>query len=144
MKLSDFLVDVGRPIAYYPKLTRVTGGVKATVFLCQLFYWRDKSSNDGWIYKTADEWQDETGLTYDEQRGARRALVSAKIIEERYQRLEHRVFYRVKADELNRLWDDKFPNLENPSSGDVKTQDGEPDKPEFVNRNTETTTEITT
>jgi len=57
MKLSDFLENVGRPIAYYPRLAQVVGGVKATVFLCQLIYWRGKESDKhGWIYKTAEGW----------------------------------------------------------------------------------------
>jgi hypothetical protein len=35
VRLSDFLVDVGRPVAYYPQLSHITGGVKETLFLCQ-------------------------------------------------------------------------------------------------------------
>jgi hypothetical protein len=45
VRLSDFLVDVGRPVAYYPQLSHITGGVKETLFLCQLLYW-DGKQND--------------------------------------------------------------------------------------------------
>jgi len=56
VRLSDFLVDVGRPVAYYPKLSHITGGVKETLFLCQLLYWDGKQNDSGgWIYKTQQE-----------------------------------------------------------------------------------------
>ena len=145
MKLSDFLSEIGRPIAYYPKLAHIIGNVKAALFLCQLFYWKDKGMmGDGWIFKTSEEWKEETGLSYDEQRGARKTLSGLGLLEEKHDRLNHRMFYRVNVHTLNNIWDAHFPNSENPNSGNGKTQDGESLKPEFVNRNTETTAETTT
>lgn len=145
MKLSDFLTDVGRPIAYYPKLANIIGSVKATVFLCQLFYWKGKGSDpDGWIYKTAGEWQEETGLSYDEQRGARKTLTQAGLLEEKYKRIDHQMMYRIKAEELNKMWERHFPILENPNSGNSETPVGEPGEPEVVNKNAENTSETTT
>ena len=62
MKLSDYLVGVGRPIAYYPGLRKLTGSTNVTIFLCQFVYWTGKGDNeDGWIYKTSDEIEAETG-----------------------------------------------------------------------------------
>ena len=73
MKLSQFLTDVGRPVAYHPKLKKITGSTTATILLCQFIYWRGKESNkDGWLYKDSDEIEEETGLTYNEQKTARK------------------------------------------------------------------------
>jgi hypothetical protein len=54
MKLTDFLQDVGRPVAFYPSLRRITGSTTATLFLCQLIYWKGKEADkEGWIYNGA-------------------------------------------------------------------------------------------
>ena len=146
MKLSEFISDVGRPIAYYPKLARIIGGVKSTVFLCQLFYWRGKGSDpEGWIYKTRDEWEDETGLSHEEQNGARRKLKALKLLEEKHDRLHHRLYYRIAADILDQLWQEsRLPKPQNTVSGNGKTRFRETIESGFVNRNTENTSEITT
>ena len=69
MKLTDFLSGVGRPVAYYPSLRRITGSTNATIFLCQLIYWKGKEADpNGWLYKESDEIEVETGLSYGEQK----------------------------------------------------------------------------
>jgi hypothetical protein len=106
LRLLDFLTDVGRPIAYYPKLSKALGGSKQTILLCQLIYWCDKGSNpDGWIYKSVDELIEETGLTYKEQIGARAALRELGLIEDRYARLKHRLEFFVHREAINDFWD---------------------------------------
>ena len=68
MKLTDFLIDLGNSVAYYPKLVEVTGGVLPNLFLCQMYYWLGKQKNpEGWIYKTQAEIEKETGLTRKQQ-----------------------------------------------------------------------------
>src|SRR3990172_3614999 len=67
MRLSDFLVGVGRPVAYYPGMARALGDMKESVFVCQMAYWKDKGDDpEGWIYKTAEEIEQETALSYKE------------------------------------------------------------------------------
>lgn len=100
MKPSDIFKSVGRPIAYYPRLAKVCGGVSASVLVCQFMYWTDKTKDaDGWIYKTQAEIEDETGLTPKEQRHARTQL--AGMLEAKYDRLNHRQYYRVNTDLLD-------------------------------------------
>lgn len=71
-----------RPIAFHPALARAAGGAAAGLFLSQLFYWHEKGRHpDGWVYKHHKDWTDETCLTQDEQRGARKALEKLGIIE---------------------------------------------------------------
>lgn len=88
-------------IAYHASFAKHFGGVKAAVLLSQLYYWRDKGSDpDGWIYKTIDEIEDETGLTYREQRTARKKLVEAGVLEEELRGLPAQLYYRVNTDVL--------------------------------------------
>jgi len=108
MKLSNYIIDVGRPIAYYPELKKVTGSTTSSILLCQLLYWSDriKDSRDGWIFKDSLEIEDETGLTYYEQKTARNLLVSKGLIEEEYKRLDHRIGFRVNQENLNLAWEE--------------------------------------
>ena len=105
MKLTDFLQDVGRPVAYYPALRRITGSTNATILLCQFIYWRGKESDPkGWLYKTSEEIENETGLSYDEQKNARLKLKEAGLMEEHYARLDHQMRFRLNIDAINELW----------------------------------------
>lgn len=105
MKLTDFLTDVGKPISYYPELKKITGSVTATILLCQFIYWRGKQADkDGWLYKTSDEIEEETGLSYNEQKTARAKLVEAGLIEEHYARLDHQLRFLVNLDAINEKW----------------------------------------
>lgn len=143
MRLTDLLLDVGRPVAYYPALTSVTGGVTSTLFLCQLIYWQGKQTDsDGWIYKTQEELTEETGLSRREQETARKALIRLGLLEEHYARLEHKLLYRPNILRLNELWDATFPNGGNVHSGMDESDIREWRNPPFVPI-TENTTEIT-
>jgi hypothetical protein len=105
MKLSDYLLGVGRPVAYYPKLRRITGSTNATIFLCQFIYWTGKEEKgDGWIYKTSAEIEEETGLSYKEQANAREKLRSAGLLLEKNARLEHQMYFKIDLDALNGRW----------------------------------------
>ncbi len=135
MKLTDFLNNVGRPVAYYPKLRRVTGSTNATILLCQFMYWRGKeASGDGWLYKTADEIEKETGLSYGEQKTARRDLISAGLLEEHYARLDHQMRFKLDLDALNEKWEVEETNI--PESG--KPKFGNEQKPHSLNESENT------
>lgn len=87
MNKDEFKLIAGslfeRPISFLPGVARLVGSVKAGLFLSQLIYWQDKGTAAvGWVYKDWKEWQAETCLTQDEQRGARRELVALGVIEE--------------------------------------------------------------
>lgn len=105
MKLTEFISDVGRPVAYYPGLKKITKSTTATILLCQLIYWTGKQADpEGWIYKTSDDLEEETGLTYDEQKTARTQLVKLGLIEEVYRRLDHQMAFRIMANAINENW----------------------------------------
>jgi hypothetical protein len=106
-KLTNYLLDLGRTVAYYPNLKKVTESTTATIFLCQLLYWTDKGRDaDGWIYKDSIEIEEETGLTYNEQKTARDKLSKLQLIDEIPQRLNHNIKFRVNQDILNQRWEE--------------------------------------
>lgn len=105
MKLGEVLTALGRPVAFYPKLALALGDVKAAILLCQLLYWRGKGSGAEEVYKTAGELTAETGLSYKEQRGARKVLRGLGVLSERLDRIGHRTFYLVDLDVLDELWE---------------------------------------
>lgn len=105
MKPSDVLRDIGRPMAYYPALAKITGGVKPAILLCQLMYWTGKQHDpDGWIYKVSSEIEAETGMTWREQQQARKKLVQRKLISEQRDYLNHRILFKVECDQLDASW----------------------------------------
>lgn len=134
MKLSEALKELGHPVAYYPMLARVFG-MQESLFIAQFVYWTGKQNDpDGWIYKSADEIEEETGLTYEQQLRCRRVLGSMdrygvrgkrvrhvhfeQIIEERYERTEHKMYFRVNLEALDRAFSESlFSGLQSGAVG---------------------------
>ena len=98
MALSTALAGE-RPIAYSVNLARITGDVKATLFLSQLIYWTRVGVNvehhGGWIFKSREQWTGETGLSRYEQETARVKLIKQGLIEEARVGSPARNCYRV-------------------------------------------------
>jgi hypothetical protein len=103
MRVADVLRELGRPIAYYPFLARYLGGVNAAVFFCQIFYWQDKATSELGAHKSVEELEQETGLSYEEQRAARAKLRAAGVVIETNKKIEHRIYFRVDEDALELL-----------------------------------------
>jgi hypothetical protein len=146
MRLSDVLLNIGRPVAFYPGMAKLLGGIKRAVFVCQMAYWNGKGSDpDGWIYKTAEEIEEETSLTYKEQTGVRASLVEAGILQERYARTEHKMYFRIDWVIVNKMWDGHLTDGHMPESKIPPSQksDGTLPKVSSLNSNTENTTENT-
>jgi hypothetical protein len=85
-------------VPYYPVLGRLLG-VKAAVLLCCVMSWQQRTAEPLGAEKTAAAIEADTGLTYEEQRTARRILRDAGLLVETERRLEHRMFFRA-ADAL--------------------------------------------
>jgi hypothetical protein len=103
VRAADVLRELGRPIAYYPFLSRYLGGVNASVFFCQIFYWQDKATSELGVHKTVEELEEETGLSYEEQRSARRALKGKGVLIETAKRIDHKTYFRIDEDALEQL-----------------------------------------
>lgn len=102
MDKNTLLAVLQRPVAFYPALARVAGGVTAGLMLCQLVYWEGKGTLDkeGWIKKSWKEFQEETCLTRDEQRGARRQLEKAGFLKTKRKGLDPTLWYKIDFDKL--------------------------------------------
>jgi hypothetical protein len=116
MKPSEALLDLGKPVAFYPGLVKRLGSVNAVLFFCQIFFHTGKESNpELGIYKTAKEIEEETGLTYDEQKTARKNLRDRGLLVETERRIEHRIYYRLILEVFDSL---NIPEQEIPCSGE--------------------------
>jgi hypothetical protein len=96
---------LNRPIAFHRIFVKIGGGVTAGLLLAQAHYWTNKlpAEREGWFYKSAAEWEEETGLTRREQETARKHLREKGLLEERIGALkdEGRVlWFRVNQDAL--------------------------------------------
>lgn len=91
------------PIAYQPGLSIVYGSINVGIFLSQLLYWHELGSNrEGWIYKTIDEMQSETGLSRYQQETAIRICRNAGIIEYKLRGIPAKRHFRVVMTELEK------------------------------------------
>lgn len=85
-----------RPIVFQRAFRDWAGSTNAALMLSQLVYWTNRTKNPhGWVYKTMDEWQDEIGLTRDEQFAARKRLRERGLVEETRRGLPARLYFRV-------------------------------------------------
>lgn len=125
MRLSDLLSNPGRPVAYYPLLRRVAGSTNAALVASQLLYWHGKQRDkSGWIIKRGSLDSDdpdgklnplnqsierETGLTYKEQKAARRALRARGLLKERQDRLRHLMYFKLDLEALKAAWEKAYP-----------------------------------
>ena len=108
MRLTDFLQSIGRPIAYYPSLNRITGGALPTILLCQLIYWSDKGMEpEGWIFKSREELFYETGLTRWDQERARLELRQRGFLKEKFAGMPRRLYFQVQHGAINAAWESR-------------------------------------
>jgi len=88
-----------RPIAYQPIIAKSFGSVKLAIVWCQIYYWTDKTKDpDGWIYKTAIEMFEETGLSRREQETARDAGITLGVLESEARGYPRKVHYRINFE----------------------------------------------
>ncbi|WP_109372820.1 MULTISPECIES: replication protein [Proteus] len=116
MRASDLLLDFGRPVAYFPGLVKRLGSVNAVIFFSQIFYWQDKADSKLGVYKTSEEIESETGLSYREQLTARKHLVSRGILVETNKRLEHKIYYLIDCEKLDYVMSQPIENAPNAQS----------------------------
>ncbi|HGM9752143.1 TPA: replication protein [Proteus mirabilis] len=116
MRASDLLLDFGRPVAYFPGIVKRLGSVNAVIFFSQIFYWQDKADSKLGVYKTSEEIESETGLSYREQLTARKHLVSRGILVETNKRLEHKIYYLIDCEKLDYVMSQPIENAPNAQS----------------------------
>lgn len=71
-----------RPIAFNRAFVRLGIGVTGALFLSQALYWSKRTKDpEGWFYKTIEDWQEETGLTREEQLTIKKKLTNLGFLE---------------------------------------------------------------
>lgn len=102
-----------RPIAFNPVYVKIGCGINGALMLSQLVYWSSRTKNkDGWIFKTHEDWTDETGLTRREQDTARKTLKSLGFLSEKKQGVPCRVFFKVNHENLYKSLQEYAESLE--------------------------------
>jgi hypothetical protein len=134
-----------KPIAFQRVFVTITGSIHAGLFLSQACYWsKIKRNEDGWFWKTREQWQEETGMERDAQEKSRRECAKVGVIEEELRGVPAKLFFRVNFEKLIELLQQVGGN-----STSVKLGVLEPEKQPKVStitptiKDTETTTETT-
>ena len=114
----DFIPD--RPIAFNRDFVDLGIGITGALLLSQAIYWSKRTKDtQGWFYKTADEWQEETGMTRNEQETARKKLRELGILEEKRAGLPAKLYYRINAYKLGELLTSRLAKSDNQDSHNV-------------------------
>ncbi len=93
MQVEDYFVFQARCIRKF--------GLAAGVYVRQLVFWDGKGMDpEGWIYKSEDEMEAETGLRRRAQREARKVLTTCEVLEEKRKGVPCRLFYRVNLERM--------------------------------------------
>jgi hypothetical protein len=109
MQIVDAL---DRPIAFHRCFVTITGSVTAALMLSQAVYWSKRSKDpEGWFYKTAEEWTEETGMVRSEIENARKRLKIAGFITEKLKGAPAKLFYRVNAEAVQQALQGQYKEL---------------------------------
>lgn len=96
-----------RPISIHRNVLNMAGSAAAGILLSQLIYWTRHGSEiiqrNGWVFKTSDQWQRETGMTWKVQKRARSQLIEVGLIEERKISLPCRMEFRLNLNVLAQM-----------------------------------------
>lgn len=108
----NFVAAIGqRPIAFHRWTVTITNSITAGLFLCQAIYWADRGHDaNGWFYKVVAEWEQETGLSYEEQKTARRKLCTLGILKEMQKGIPKKLWFKIDFVVLKQLFEEKVLN----------------------------------
>ena len=84
---------------------KITGDYETAALLAQLVYWTGKSQNEGWVYKTYQDWEDEIGLSKYKVNRARKTLENLGILETKLKKANGipTLHYRINMKKLAEL-----------------------------------------
>lgn len=87
------------PVAFHKCLADLVGSITGALLLSQAVYWQNRCKNeDGWWWKTQEQWEDETGMTRRELETARKSC--SEFIDHEVRGIPARSWYRVNLDAL--------------------------------------------
>lgn len=112
MTKSDIQSILGaKTVSYNSLFAKAIRNVPAAVFLSQAIFWQEKAKFknaldtieiDGEVYfaKTGAEWFDETGLTSEQQKTARKCLCALAILKEKRAGVPAKMYFRIDIESL--------------------------------------------
>lgn len=101
-------LEMQRPIAFFPQLAKVLGGIDEAIYLQQLYYWSDKGSRpDGYIFKTKADIETETTLSTKVQDRVRNSLEKLEVLETKLIKANGAptLHYRIDVSRIQELLD---------------------------------------
>ena len=134
------------PIAFHRSFVSF-GKATGAILLSQMCYWSKRTNDeDGWFWKTREQWTEETGLTREEQETARARLVKCGAISEEIKGMPARLYFRVNHDKIIQLIKGNFLSKQVGGNPPSKAEGIPPARrrESHIHTNTEITTEITT
>ncbi|NCU32500.1 MAG: hypothetical protein EOM23_06125 [Candidatus Moranbacteria bacterium] len=132
-----------RPIAFNRDFVRIGCGVKGALMLSQAVYWcRRTDAEDGSFWKTQEEWEEETGLTRNEQMTVLKLLKKLGYLKVEKKGLPAKNYYIVDVNKIleGLNADHQWSGKSTTSGRQTNTTSGRESRP---HSNTESTTEIT-
>jgi len=128
------IINFGRIQGYNVEVARFLGSINAAIFLNIIMFFEDKSQ-DGWIFRTEKQIEEDSGLSRYAQECVRIKLKNAGYLTEKKQGIPQRLFYKINWDKLNSDWvkymEDKDFNSNNSCKQDCgKTTNKFAEKPQ--------------
>src|SRR5689334_22262607 len=103
VNIDNLRALLARPIAFHKLLAISGGSVGAGVFLSQLVYWSERTTDPGgWIYKTAEDWWGEAALSRYELDTIRTTLKKRGLIEEKRAGVPAKLYYKIEWETLEK------------------------------------------
>lgn len=97
--------NIGSFVIHHPRFGKFLGSQNAALIMELLLGWDGQQWNkDGWIYKTADEMELETGLTEKQQSLAIKKLLTLGVIKKKLMKVPARNHFRIDKRYLQELW----------------------------------------
>jgi hypothetical protein len=90
-------------VVYHPQIAKTLKSVKAAIFLAQLLFWHGRGWDEVWIYKTVNEFREETGLSRAEQDTAIRILKKFGIVEVKRKKIPQTRHFKTNLEAVKNL-----------------------------------------
>ncbi len=124
MKVDSVFPGAKSTVAYVPDVALMLDDVNQALMLCQLIYWLGKERKPGWIAKSQEEMQCETGLTRSRQETARKGLCKKGFIEvTKKGSCPPILSYHLYIEAIKAAWDEFSTERENAALQERKKQE---------------------
>lgn len=100
-----------KPVAFNAGLAASLGSIEAAIIFGQLLFWEGHGRKKGWIYKTIEEMEFETGITRHKQDTAIRKLKSLELVEVKIMGIPGKRHFKLNKLLIDK-WLSSLPNFD--------------------------------